>query len=261
MVRFLPFDNGKRHPPMKNTFTHVKAILLIGLFSLSISTRAQKFITPFEAGAVPSLDCYIIKEDGERVEGRTRSIFVTGRGIRYVTLRLPSGEKVKFLATEMRELAFKNNGLTKVISTAEQSASLRKASDANWDQIYGQDYILYEKVKLPSGKFVMMQMINPGFDSRIKVYYSLGSRKTSGVGIPGPGIAPVTIKITGGRQRAYWVSKDNGAVFKIKRGSYNKKKFTRLFGDSPQMLETYGRPYRFSEFSEHVYMYDKLNKK
>jgi len=261
MVRLLPFVCYNDIKAMKNTLSTIKALLVtIGLLYPLTSINAQRFITPFEIGAVPSLTCYVIKENGEKIEGKTRSMFITGRGLKSITLRLPSGDKVKFRANELREIAFKNNNLSKAISTIEQSASIRKATEANWDQIYEQEYIFYEKVKLPSGKYVMMQMINPDFSSRIKVYYSLGSRKTSGIGIPVAGGA-TTLKLTGGRQRAYWVSKDNGNVFKIKRSSYNKKKFTRLFGDSPEMLETYSRPYRFAELSQHIYHYEKLNKK
>lgn len=237
-----------------------KVMILIIAFFLSQQINAQQFITPYESEFVPSQQAYIIKENGEQVTGRIRAIVSLGRGIKSVTIMLTTGEKIKFRANEIQELAIRNNGLTKAISTVEQSASIRKAVEADWNQIYEQEYIAYEKVKLPSGKHAMMQKINPGFDSRIKVYYSQGSRKTSGIGVPVGGPAsPFTLKLTGGRQRAYWVSKDNGKVFKVKRGSYNKKKFRRLFGDSSEMLETYGRPYRFSEFSEHVSVYDKLN--
>jgi hypothetical protein len=235
----------------------ITRLFILGILFGYTQTFSQEFITPFEAGGITAQKCIVIKENGEQIEGKMRWAFGTGRGLKTVKLLLPSGEKVTFKASELRELTFKNNTLTKIISTAEQSASIRKASEANWEQIYNQEYIRYNKATLPSGKSVMMQMINPDFSSRIQVYFSQGSSKTSGIGVP---LAGGTLKITGGRQRAYWVSKDNGKVFKLRRGGYNKKKFERLFGDSPEMLKTYGRPYRFSEFSEHVYMYDKLNK-
>jgi hypothetical protein len=238
--------------------TRISRFITLTVLFCCTQSFAQEFITPFEAGGITAQECIVIKDNGEQIEGKMRWAFGTGRGLKSVKLLLPSGEKVTFKASELRELAFKNNTLTKIISTAEQSASIRKASEANWEQIYNQEYIRYQRATLPSGKSVMMQMINPEFSSRIQVYYSQGSTKTSGIGVP---LAAGTMKLTGGRQRAYWVSKDNGKVFKLRRGGYNKKKFERLFGDSPEMLKAYGRPYRFSEFSEHVYVYDKLNNK
>ena len=234
--------------------------LLSGLVLLSVVGKTQEFITPYGPGITPARECYVVTLNGERIEGKLRMAVALGRGIKSVTMMLPSGKKRKFTADQIREIGFKNNDLTRVISTVEQSASIRKAAETNWEQIYQQEYIVYSQVTLPSGKHTMMQLINPGFDSAIQVYYSLGSRKTSGIGIPAPSapFLPNTIKLTGGRQRAYWVSKDHGQVIKVKRGNYNKKKFTKLFGDRPEMFQTFGRPYRFEDFNKHVFFYDQL---
>ncbi|HYC84470.1 MAG TPA: hypothetical protein VEB86_04575, partial [Chryseosolibacter sp.] len=211
----------------------------------------------------PSQSVYIVKADGETLEGKTRLVVSTSRGIKTISVVLPSGELAKFTASEIQEVGFRNNALTRAQSTNDQASSLKKILKADWNQIYKQEYIVYSRVILPSGKPVLMQQLNPGFDTRIKVYYSLGSRKTSGIGIPlanaGP-IAPASIKLTGGRQRAYWVSKDDGKVFKLRRGNYNKKNFKSLFGDSAGM-DAIRRPYRFKQFPAHVFFYDEIQKR
>jgi hypothetical protein len=260
----LGFNNTIMDTPLATPLKQftLRASLFFSLIFTFLAATGQEFITPFEAGVAASQEVYVVKENGERLEGKARVVMTSGRGIKYITLTLSNGEKARFNATELREIGFKNNNFTRVLSSLEQTESLKKIVKADWKQIHNQEYLVYSKVTLPSGKAAMMQLINPGFDSRVQVYYSLGSRKTSGIGIPvgGGAIAPTQLKLTGGLQRAYWVSKDNGEVFKLKRGNYNKKRFLRLFGDSPKMLEAFSRPYRFKDFDKHVFFYDQMGR-
>jgi hypothetical protein len=226
---------------------------------------SQEFLVPYEGGIPPSLDCYAITIQGDSIAGKPVFALGTARGIRTITIVTATGEKIKCNASQLSRFGFKSNGLIKTISVVERSVSLKKINTTNWKQIFNREYIVYERALLPSGKrYVMMQTLNPGFDSKIKVFYSNGSRKTSGIGLPvlpTVNVGPMQgnrIILTGDMQRVYWISKNNGNVYKVKKGRYNKKKFKNIFGDIPEMLEAFHRPYRLKNFPEHVFFYDQL---
>lgn len=133
----------------------------------------------------------------------------------------------------MKELGFKNNALVQAIAIVDRTESVKKINKTDWKQIVTREFIVYKQVLLPSEKrTVMMQILNPGFDSKISVYHSIGSHKTGGIGLPrllGVNIGLFSnIKLTGGLLRAYWVSKDGDKVTKIRRGNYNKKRFVTI---------------------------------
>jgi hypothetical protein len=244
----------------------MKIVFLVFLSLSSMLSFSQEFLVPYEGGIPPSLNCYAITTQGDSITGKAVFGWGTARGIRTMTIVTDAGEKIKFNASELSRFGFKNNGLVKTISVVERSVSLKKINTTNWKQIFNREYIVYERVLLPSGKrYVLMQKLNPGFDSKIKVFYSNGSRKTSGIGLPAlptVSVGPIRgnrIMLTGDMQRVYWISKNNGNVFKVKKGRYNKKKFKSIFGDVPEMLETFHRPYRLKNFPEHVFFYDQLS--
>lgn len=167
-----------------------------------------------------------------------------------------------FNANEIVEIGFKNDALVKAIVITDRSESIKKLAMTDWDKLINPDYIVYRSVFLPKGnRKVLMQILNPEFDSKVEVFYSQGSRKTSGISLPVSLIAPVNsdkkLKLTGGLQRAYWVSKNKEKVIKVKRGNYNKKKFMKLFGDNPLMKHEFKRPYRIKNFAQHVFFYDQ----
>jgi hypothetical protein len=221
--------------------------------------KGQEFIQPFEESIPPSANCYVIKLNGEKIEGKM--IFgVSGpRGLTSIKIATSKGETIRLTAKEMKAVAFRSNKLTTAVAVLNRTESIKKASQTDWREIFDRDYIVYEQVLLPSGKkYAMMQLLNPGFDSKIRVYYSVGSSKTTGISMPFPGLpGPASVQLTGGLPRAYWVTKDNGKAMKLRKGNYNKRHFKKLFGDCEYMNESFSRPFKFKEFPLHVLQYDR----
>jgi hypothetical protein len=243
----------------------MKHLFFIVFWLLVTLCFSQEFVQPYEDEIPLSFDCYAVTNQGDSVVGKPVLVIGMARGIRKITLITSEGEKKVFRADELTKLGFKNNGVVNTFSIIERSSSIKKIATTNWKQIFNREYIVFQHTLLPSGKrHVMMQILNPGFDTRIKVFYSNGSRKTFGVRVPLPPsmkIGPMTsngLRLTGGMQRVYWISKNNDKVYKVKKGRYNKKTFLKIFGDSPEMTDAFNRPYRFKNFPEHVFYYDRL---
>lgn len=92
-----------------------------------------------------------------------------------------------------------------------------------------------------------MQLLNPGFDTKLKVY-DLPNAKSGETSIGG-------IAVGGDKATAYLVVK-NGESLKITKKKYKKQDFKLLFSDCPKILEN-NEP-NFKEFATHVFFYDQL---
>ena len=97
-----------------------------------------------------------------------------------------------------------------------------------------------------------MQLLNPGFDSKIKVFAE-PSKKTGGLNVGG-------LQLTGGEARAYLFVKGTEKSFEVKKGSYSKN-FEELYSDCPQMLSTFqGEKIKWNDVALHVFAYDQACK-
>ncbi|HEX5167909.1 MAG TPA: hypothetical protein VFW11_01960 [Cyclobacteriaceae bacterium] len=99
-------------------------------------------------------------------------------------------------------------------------------------------------------KYALLQLLNPDFDSRIKVFQDPLAVETNGLNSG-------TVSITGQEDKSYLFVKDNNRAFKVKKGSY-KKDFDDIFGDCTKMAEAYGgEKLKFRNAAEHVWVYDR----
>ncbi|HEX5171243.1 MAG TPA: hypothetical protein VFW11_18835 [Cyclobacteriaceae bacterium] len=215
-----------------------------------ITSAAQGFITPVEE--VPHAnECYIIKTDGTRMEGKVKSYDI-GEGIKAITIENSNGEKLKVPAMHIREFGVKSTGLVKMELMAESTETIRKFTKADFNEIAKREYIVYQQALMPGkkDKYALLQLLNPDFDSRIKVFQDPFAVETNGLNSE-------IVSITGQEDKSYLFVKDNNRAFKVKKGSY-KKDFDDIFGDCIKMAEAYGgEKLKFRNAAEHVWVYDR----
>jgi len=97
-----------------------------------------------------------------------------------------------------------------------------------------------------------MQLLNPGFDSKIKVFAE-PSKKTGGLNVGG-------LQLTGGEARAYLFVKGKEKSIEVKKGSYSKN-FQELYGDCPLMIsKIQGEKIRWDDVALHVFAYEQACK-
>jgi len=111
-------------------------------------------------------------------------------------------------------------------------------------------FIYWQRVKFPDkDKFILLQLLNPGFDDLLKVY-EIPNAKTGETSIDG-------IAVSGNEAKAYYVVK-KGETIKITKKKYKKQDFKLLFGDCQQIIDNNEPDFKY--FAEHVFFYNELCK-
>jgi hypothetical protein len=216
----------------------------------------QTFLTPidhFNGEAV------LRTQDGREIEGQV-SPFTTKstRGIMKFTFEDLEGNRQKFKAAEVATLRVKLDGLAKLALAAKQTESivgLIKGLKNRFEDTIEREYVYYEGVELPKhpGKYRLCQLLNPGFDSKIKVYY--GGREKEGLNVGGG--SGDMIQITEDRPSVLLASKNGARPVLISKMRYNKKRFDELFGDCEEMQKFSKKERKFKYFAHHVFVYDQ----
>lgn len=199
-------------------------------------------------------ECVIMDMKGNLIEGKLISGTGLGSSIKWIKVRDSTGKEVKLEAADIKTMKVKASNLIK-FSAAMENTALLQISTADWEDIVNKEYLFYEQALAPKkkkDKFRLYLLLNPGFDSKIKVFDN-----------PGAGTSTTTvvgIKVSGGKDKSYLFVKNNQKSFKVKKGDY-KKQFAELYGDCKVMLETFGgKKNKFKDLPGHVFVYDQACK-
>lgn len=221
--------------------------ILIGASSLP--ALAQQFITPNGSMSTKKPGT-LTTTSGEVIEGTLRSLSFKKGLVKKISIETADGTKMKFTGEDVSAFAFPPSAFGKFASTMEASSTLERLGTADFDEIIDREFVYYEQGLIPGRKerLLLMQLINPGFDSKIKVYHDPFARETMSVGVGGMDLA-------GGNAKSYYVTKGDLTI-KAEKKHYDEQ-FVELFGDCPTMLQNYPDP-SWSDFAEHVFVYDQL---
>lgn len=233
------------------------------LASLSGPVLAQHFQTPLEHIAG---DAILETRDGQKVEGfvrRWKSSFKKGElrlaGIARIQIKEKSGEKRWYDAEEIARLSVKLDVLQKILIFNEHTTSLKsfiEAIKSDFDELAEREYTIIESVEVKPGIFRLYQLLNPGFDSKIKVYYlSTGMMREpkdfkGGVDLDGHVMTSPYLAVMG-------VYKVGQGYVRVTKEKYRKRFFQELYGDCELMSRYPDEDRRFKYFAEHVFVYDQ----
>lgn len=241
----------------KFTFILIIAFMAGDLFAQSFNMPLQSFSRKKKA--------FIHKTDGTVQEG-----FIDGfkrkKGV-YVLVKMKDeeGNKSEIPASEISHAFLAPSALGKI------SAKMEKIHNINrWDRKINQDtslinegYVFFEKTKVEFKKGtedLLLQLLNPSFCSDIKVYFNPRTQETASVSAgPSMGIGSTRgqLEVAGGEAKSYYVKIGDKPAFKLKKGKY-KKMFMKLYGDSPEFVEKYGKKGKWRDFAEHLYYYTEF---
>jgi hypothetical protein len=218
-------------------------LFLLGLFVSVGQLSAQELQQPLEEIPLSNRG-YALLKSGQIVEGRILSSTST-RGITSVKLEDEAGQKHKLSASEIQEFAIAMNGAVKFQYAMERASSVKKLLSRDQPTAVPQDYILFRNTKVNGDKELLLQLLNPDFEEIFQVYYDPFARKTTPLG-------GKYITWTGDKHRAFFVSKNEGELVKVKKGNY-KKSFQKLFGDCALLSGT--RKVNLKDLSNHINFY------
>jgi hypothetical protein len=236
---------------MKKIFV-LSCVIMAMLITKNVS--AQDFITEIEGEGFSSLagsECIVTLATGEIITGSLFTASSGEGGLSKLTIKLASGEKVKLIAEDVILLKIIASELAKISLITSSSSSIKEAANSNYEEIINREYLIFETAQSAKkgDKFCLLQLLNPGFDSKIKVY-ACGGGKTMGIGIG-------QINITGGMDKSYYFVKRGKNTVKVTKGNY-KDDFKVLYGDCPEMISYFqGDKIKWSDVATHVFVYDQ----
>lgn len=232
---------------MKRISFFTVLLVLIGL-----QGRAQAFISAVSEFQ-PSDDCIMELLDGTIVTGKVSMAVISNGYLSSLTLKDQDGVKHKHKAATIKQFKVKMGFLAKLDAGAEASSSINELLQADFNEIVNREYIIYQQALLPKkkDKFRLLQLVNPGFDSKIQVFDDPGGKETGGLSAGG-------VQLTGGKDKSYLVVVDGKKSVEVKKGSY-KKDFAELYGGCKKFMETVQpKKPNFWDMAAHVYVYDQL---
>ena len=230
---------------------------MIGLLCLMnyLPAIGQGFISPIDndnISVILNQECIVKLASGDEVKGVLKSASLINGYLSGFSVRLENGEKAKFKPADIEKLSIKASKLAKLTMMAESTGSIKEMTNTNFDEIVNRQYIVYLTAMRANnaGKLRLMQLLNPGFDSKIQVYADPNAKETKGIGMGG-------IKVTGGVEKSYLFVENNEKAVLVKKGKY-KKSFDELYANCPKMLSVFeGEKTKWNDAAGHVFAYDQ----
>jgi len=222
-----------------------KISLVFAIVIFAFAGLNAQFVTPLTTISGPA---EVTTLDGKVISGKVKSASFGTNGMMSFTVKDEEGNKTKYKAADVQQLKLKVDGLAKLEITAEQTSNIEKLANSNFKEVIEREFIYWQRVKqVGKDKYLLLQLLNPGFDSKLKVY-DLPNSKSGETSIGG-------IAVSGDEATAYLVVK-NGESLKITKKKYKKQDFALLFSDCQKIIDN-NEP-NFKEFATHVYFYDQL---
>jgi hypothetical protein len=239
----------------------MKKFLSISFVTLALlitgKVYSQGFVAVLEGEGLSALygnACVIKLESGDEIHGKFVGGTYSANGLNKISVKLENGEKAKFIPEQVISLQIKASTLLKLTMVSESNGSVAQIVHSDFNGIVNRDYIIFETALTAkkSETYRLMQLLNPGFDSKIKVFAE-PSKKTGGLNVGG-------LQLTGGEARAYLFVKGREKSVEVKKGSYSKN-FEELYSDCPAMVSNFqGKKIEWNDVALHVFAYDQACK-
>ena len=228
-------------------------IALVGTY---VAAHGQGFIQPLDADEISLLGnkpCIVTLKSGEEIKGEFKSAVLLSGYLDKISVVTAGGAKAKFQPEDIVSLKVKAGTLAKLSMVTESASSIKELTNANFNEIIEREWIIFEtalKAK-KKDKARLMQLLNPGFDKKIKVYADPEAKETRGLALGG-------VQLTGGEDKSYLLVKDGTKAVKAKKKSY-RDNFGELYATCPKMLTVFeGNKIKWADVAGHVFVYNQV---
>lgn len=219
------------------------------LIIVTSGVLAQDFLQGYDSFSRKA-DSHIYLNDGTEIIGKVKSVKKKKGLIVYVKVDV-DGESVKYMADEVDKMYLKPLGFEKLSRSMDNAFNVTEnAKDRSVNEGFIKEgYVLYETVKVRLKKdetTLLMQLVNPGFSSDIKVYYDPFASETMSTGIGG-------FTVAGGDAKSYYVKKGEEPAYKVKKKHYDDE-IQSLYGDC-NVKAGFEDKLKWTDFSKHIVYY------
>ena len=239
---------------IKSYLRNATAFALLFLFSnVSLGQALISEIEQDDISVLLNNRTFVTMANGDTLSGKLLSATLANGYLKNVTLKFTDDSKRKFSASEISSMKVKTSRLAKLSMINEAGSSVKELAKTDFSQIINRDYIFFEQGlrATKKDKPALLQLLNPGFDQKIKVFADPNARETNGVSVEG-------VVLTGGFEKSYLFVKGSDKAVIVRKGSY-RRNFDELYGDCVKMLQLAdGQKIRFEDLPGHIHLYNTL---
>ncbi len=221
-------------------------LALLILTSTVFSSMAQTFLPPLEMFSTKK-EGYLITMKGEKIVfimkdlDRKKGLIVNVEG------KTKDGKKFELKASEIKEMAIPPSDFAKLSGAMDATKSIKKAQKTNLNE-YDRELVYFYQEYLEDRKITaLMQLINPDFCSKIRVYHDPYAKESAGIAFGG-------VQINGGIDKSYYLKVD-GKTQRYFKSDYDKTVKT-LFGTCDGLFKKYTDT-KWRDFPDHLYYFDQ----
>lgn len=213
-----------------------KTKFLFILFLLSGATiHAQQLLSP-SFGFSHKKTSYVTLKDGTVINGTLKDIDRKKGLIDFVNIEDGAGKKVKLKPEKISIMYLPPTNFDNMGKAMDFAGDAQKWNSQKLDQdLIHQGYVYFEnakvKVKKKEGE-LLMQLLNPTFAEKVKVFHDPKAKSSNSVGIGG-------VTVVGDNAKSYYVqTEDAAAAFKLKKKDY-KDQFDAMWQKCPTMKKEF----------------------
>lgn len=233
--------------------TKLKTFCWLAFVLISNITFGQQFVDAASLFSSKKIAILNLK-DGTVVKGFIHDIDRKKGLIEEVVLKDSiTKKKTTYLPEVISNMYLPPSGFDQYASFTDKMYDAQKWESDNINAAYVKEgYAFFEnsEVMLKDKKLVLMvQLINPGFCTKIKVYEDPYAAETASVGFGG-------ITVAGGDKKSYFIKKGNDVAYKLLKKNYDEE-FPKLFGDCPSLLDANKKNPVWVHLAKHIMTYSK----
>ncbi|WP_157637887.1 hypothetical protein [Flexithrix dorotheae] len=230
----------------------MKILLSTAFFMLlNLVVQAQFFVQKLPQNQILQNEkAYVVTNSGDTIHGIISATTIDSERLKAFTIKNEMG-KTKLKTLQIKALAVIPS-VTARFEDMPLLTTLKRASDESFLKIVVTDWVIFERVQLTTKKekYELMQLVNPGFDSRIKVYAYRHTGETISMSVD-------DMKLSGGDDDSHYVSVENARPILLRKGKYKKQALGLLYNNCTSLSQ---EELKWKEFASHIYTYNQACK-
>lgn len=193
---------------------------------------------------------YVTLADGTDIEGTIHRIKNKRGLVKELKLKFENGEIKTLLPTDINRMYLPQSGWDKMMEASKMEVTKWGQDDVNVEYLKeGYAYFETTEVMLNAKKkeTLILQMVNPAFGNKIKVFFDPYAQETISAGVAG-------MKLAGGHDKSYYVKMGNEIAFKLKKKDYDDRAM-EMYKDCKSYWLEVKDDIVWSNFPKQVYMH------
>ena len=223
-------------------------LLLCGTLS------AQELINPIFSFSQKK-DAYITMKDGKELVGRITGAKRSKGLLEEIKYKGADGKKTKINPADIQYMYVQPTAADKFGNAVSKMNNIQRWGEEDVDhELLKEGYSYFEQAEVmvkKKKKVLLMQLLNPHFGAKVKVYHDPFANSTASVGVGG-------FTVAGGDEKSYYVQFGEDTAFKLEKKHY-RSKFEALYKSCPDVVKKYGGEIMWGALVEHIIAYTECS--